>query len=68
MNIKMLVVAFQPTYKALTLSTTQDKDSAVRSLVGRFAAGNINLQLGHFLSQRDIDAMREKVCKYNFAD
>lgn len=56
--------AFNTTHK----ETPQDIRLDTRPLVRKVTRGNVNLQLGRFSSELEIDKRRESVCKYKFID
>ena len=69
MNIKQIKDAFQMTTKEKTSRNfSQDRKTVKRSLVKKFSSGNVNLQLGRYSTESDIDKRRDSVCKYKFTD
>jgi len=62
--MRKLKEAFSTTYK----ETPQDLRLDTRPLVKKVTRGNVNLQLGRFASEHEIDERRESVCKYKFID
>lgn len=65
MNLKLIIEAFRTNSKQNPLGNYQKrKKITARSLVKRFATGNINLQLGRFSTEGDIDERRKKVSEY----
>jgi len=68
MNIKLIKEAFHIIYKGTAPDLREDQKSIVRPLVRKLSTGNVNLQLGRFSSERDIDKRRESVCNFNFVD
>ena len=42
------------------------KERDVRKLIGLFAQGNVCLQQGNFLTEKDISKLKEEVKEYDF--
>jgi len=69
MNIKRIKDAFQMTSKSkIAHDFPKNQKTAKPSLVKKFSTGNINLQLGRYSTERNIDERRENICKYKFID
>ena len=45
-----------------------DSQSGVKDLVCRFSRSNINLQIGRYASQKEIDSRRKAVIEFDYTD
>lgn len=68
MNMKSLKQAFQTIHNSSAPDLSSKKEEIARSLVPEHACGNVNLQLGRYSTDSDIDKRRREVCSYNFTD
>ncbi|MDL2269250.1 hypothetical protein LJC41_04690 [Desulfosarcina sp. OttesenSCG-928-G17] len=46
--------------------TEKDRREAKRKIVARFATGNLSLQAGKYLTEKDINKRRERVLSHTF--
>jgi hypothetical protein len=45
-----------------------NKEVNVRAIVQRHARGNVNLQLGRYITAEDLETRRKKFLSYNFSN
>lgn len=66
MNMKSLKQAFHAVHKNSAPEFSSKKEEIARSLVPNYACGNVNLQLGRYTTDSDINKRRQEVCEYDF--
>ena len=66
MNMKSLKQAFSTIHKGPAPDLSSKKKEIARSLVPAHACGNVNLQLGRYSTDSDIEKRRQEVCAFDF--
>lgn len=54
--------------KVTRIDHPEDIVSGVKALVCRFSRGNVNLQIGRYASQKEINSRRKAVTDFDYAD
>jgi len=43
-----------------------DKNKTIKKYIARFSSGNISLQFGNYITQKDVNMKRENILKHRF--
>lgn len=72
MSMKSLKQALQAAFRIIHKSAVPEfsskKEEIARSLIPHYACGNVNLQLGRYSTDSDINKRRQEVCEYDFTN
>lgn len=66
MNLKEIINRISILFPKPPAHTEDEKKERERRIVARYAQGNISLQLGKYLTEKDIERRKAKLSSYRF--
>jgi len=66
MNLINLLKQINRMFPAPPYHTEEEERTRVKKIVSRFAQGNVYLQLGRYLSGKEVEQRKSRLASYNF--